>query len=167
MKWVCLFLSTHTPHNKHFGVGMGKTIQAISLLLTNRPPDGYQSPEPPSTLSEAQRNVLDRWSAAEIDNERTVDPPRRAGTLVICPLVALHQWKSEILRFSRPGSLRVVIYHGPQRALVADHLQEADVVITSYQVVESEFRKVRAPAKVQCPICGKRLYPDKLRIHRM
>ena len=31
----------------------------------------------------------------------------RGGTLVICPLIALLQWQSEILRFTKEGSLKV------------------------------------------------------------
>lgn len=36
----------------------------------------------------------------------------RAGTLVVCPLIALLQWQSEIARFTSPGALKVVLCAG-------------------------------------------------------
>lgn len=46
----------------------------------------------------------------EAAHERDPDVLRaslRAGTLVICPLIALLQWQSEIARFTAPGALKV------------------------------------------------------------
>ena len=37
-------------------------------------------------------------------------PPMQA-TLVICPLVAVIQWRQEIARFTTPGSLKVLVVH--------------------------------------------------------
>ncbi|MDB4982562.1 MAG: SNF2/helicase domain protein, partial [Myxococcales bacterium] len=51
------------------------------------------------------------------------------GTLVVCPTSVLHNWAAEARRF-RP-SLRVSIYHGPDRQLDDD----ADLTITSYALL--------------------------------
>lgn len=34
------------------------------------------------------------------------------------------------------------------------------------QIIESEYRKATAGTKVECRICGKKFYPEKLRVHR-
>jgi len=45
-------------------------------------------------------------------------------------------------------------------------LQSADVVITSYKILELEYRRETAGKKITCSICGKKYYPEKLRMHR-
>jgi DNA repair protein RAD16 len=82
------------------------------------------------------------------------------------PTIALRQWQSEIAKFSKPGSIRVAVYHGGDRDCNIDSLTTADVVLTSYKIVEIEYRKATAQAKVECSICKKKFYPNKLRIHR-
>jgi DNA repair protein RAD16 len=80
----------------------------------------------------------------------------RAGTLVICPVIALLQWKEEILKFTEDKALSVCCYHGPNRAKEnpRELLCKYDVVLTTYQVVEADFRKMVSPNKVKCPNCG-------------
>jgi DNA repair protein RAD16 len=91
----------------------------------------------------------------------------RAGTLVVCPLVALSQWKSEIEKFTEPGCLRVCVYHGPNREseMNAELIRKYDVVLTTYQVLEQDFRKMVSPNKVTCPNCRGKFKIDKLRVH--
>ncbi len=83
--------------------------------------------------------------------------PTRAGTLVICPVIALTQWKTEIEKFCQPNTLSVVTYHGPDRSNQTPKslLAKCDVVLTTYQVLEADFRKMISPNKVKCPNCGK------------
>ncbi|EEB08458.1 DNA repair protein RAD16 [Schizosaccharomyces japonicus yFS275] len=82
-------------------MGMGKTIQTISLLLSE---------------------------------------PRGKPNLVVAPVVALLQWKSEI-EMHADNSLRVYMFYGSSRNVTAEELKEYDVVLTSYNLVESVFRK--------------------------
>jgi DNA repair protein RAD16 len=91
----------------------------------------------------------------------------RAGTLVVCPVIALSQWKSEIEKFTEPGSLSVGVYHGPDREkqMPRELLAKYDVVLTTYQVLEQDFRKMVSPNKVACPNCGAKFKIDKLRVH--
>jgi hypothetical protein len=73
----------------------------------------------------------------------------RAGTLVVCPVIALSQWKSEIEKFTETDTLTVGIYHGPNRAkeMPAEMMQKYDIVLTTYQVMEQDFRKMVSPNK--------------------
>lgn len=80
-------------------MGMGKTIQMISLIVT----DG-QKPN-----------------------------------LVVAPTVAVMQWKHEVL--SHTDGLKVLVWHGPYRETNHTELAKYDVVLTTYSVLESCFRK--------------------------
>lgn len=86
--------------------------------------------------------------------------------LVVCPVIALTQWKTEIEKFT-DGSLTVCTYHGPNRDTETprEMLKKYDVVLTTYQVVEADFRKMTSPNRVTCPNCGGKFKIDKLPIH--
>lgn len=45
-------------------------------------------------------------------------------------------------------------------------LMGADVVLTTFKILEVEYRKATALAKMPCSVCGKKYYPDKYRLHR-
>ncbi|KAI8365824.1 SNF2 family N-terminal domain-containing protein [Choanephora cucurbitarum] len=80
-------------------MGMGKTIQTIALLLTDR----------------------------------------KKPNLVIAPTVAILQWKAEIERHTN-NALSVYIFHG-KRTSNADELKKYDVVLSTYSIMESSFRR--------------------------
>ncbi len=81
-------------------MGMGKTIQMISLMLSDR----------------------------------------KKPCLVIAPTVAIMQWRNEIEAYTEP-KLKVLMWHGASRTQDLKQLKAADVVLTSYAVLESSFRK--------------------------
>lgn len=63
-------------------------------------------------------------------------------TLVVAPTVALMQWRSEIDQHTG-GKLKVNIFHGANRAKTAKELNQYDVILTTYAVLESVYRKER------------------------
>lgn len=135
-------------------MGMGKTMQAISLILSNKP----------DPLSVAQ---LKDWKESDLKHDFSGLPSSSRGkTLIVVPTIALRQWRNEIHRFSKEGSLNVLIYHGENRETDTKRLREADVVLTTYKIIEIEYRKATAGTKITCSICKKKFYPEKLRIHR-
>ncbi|EGG06508.1 uncharacterized protein MELLADRAFT_36161 [Melampsora larici-populina 98AG31] len=84
-------------------MGMGKTIQTISLILSDRKAgDGKQ-------------------------------------TLVIAPTVAIIQWRNEIEKFTK--GLKVNVWHGGNRSTDKKTMKSYDIVLTSYAVLESSFRR--------------------------
>lgn len=108
-------------------MGMGKTLQTISLIVAKR---------------------------------ATVRP-----TLVVCPVAAVMQWYSEIQKFtSNSDLLSVHVYHGSQK-ITAERLMEFDVVLTTYQTLENEYRKQANKAKVACKYCRRMFLPGKLSFH--
>lgn len=102
-------------------MGLGKTIEILSLIHVNRP----TFPLSPTTSTPSH-----------------ITSPT---TLIICPMSLLAQWRDEILRGSAPGSLTVDVYYGGSKDR---HLREScirwdgrapDVVVTSYGTVMSEW----------------------------
>ena len=173
-------------------MGMGKTLQTITAILDNRPKLQHSKPKakhPPSALDlkERQREegLWDKALKGCLNDLRMADVPEqmiaahkkkkgssapigvRGGTLVVCPLIALYQWKEEIEKFTEPNSLTIGIYHGNDRneKFPREILSKYDIVLTTYQVLEADFRKMVSPNKVKCPNCGRAFKIDKLGVH--
>lgn len=107
--------------------GMGKTIQIISLLLSR----------PLPTIPESAPPLVRACVCS---------------TLIVTPLAALLQWKSELDKFVAPGRLSVLIYHGSQRRALHSALHQYDVVLTTYQTIEQDFRKQINKHKLSCKV---------------
>ncbi|KAF5196535.1 Dna repair protein rad16 [Thalictrum thalictroides] len=130
-------------------MGMGKTIQAIALVLAKRALSqkiGGSNVCPPSLgLSGGL--------------------PEIKCTLVICPVVAVIQWVEEVAKYTAEGSTRVLVYHGPNRRKSLAQFCDYDFVMTTYSIVEAEYRKNAMPAKEKCVWCGKLYLPKKMGVH--
>lgn len=61
-------------------------------------------------------------------------------SLVVAPTVALMQWKNEIQQHTN-GQLSVYMYHGANRTTNIGDFKGVDVVLTTYAVLESVYRK--------------------------
>lgn len=62
--------------------------------------------------------------------------------LVVGPTVALMQWKNEIEKHTdEEHRLKVLLFHGANRSSDAEELSKYDVILTSYSVLESVYRK--------------------------
>ncbi|KAH6611424.1 dna repair rad16 [Trichoderma cornu-damae] len=71
------------------------------------------------------------------------DYPAKQPTLVLVPPVALMQWQSEINSYT-DGTLKTFVYHGTnQKAknMTAKELKKFDVIMMSYNSLESMYRK--------------------------
>jgi DNA repair protein RAD16 len=90
-------------------------------------------------------------------------------TLVVAPVAAVMQWYSEIEKFtgaagSESPLLSVHVYHGAQK-ISAQELAKFDIVLTTYQTLENDYRKEANKAKVKCKYCKKMFLPGKLSFH--
>ncbi|PKU64874.1 E3 ubiquitin-protein ligase SHPRH isoform X3 [Dendrobium catenatum] len=68
------------------------------------------------------------------------------ATLVVCPAPIQAQWYSEILRHTRPGSLKIYIYEGARNITTTTALKStmselatADIVLTTYDVLKEDL----------------------------
>lgn len=67
------------------------------------------------------KTMQKRWAQSEQEmGQGGASAASRGGTLVVCPTIALKQWQSELARFVKPGTLKVLIHHGAKRATLAE-----------------------------------------------
>jgi SWI/SNF-related matrix-associated actin-dependent regulator of chromatin subfamily A3 len=109
-------------------MGLGKTLQSLALILANPPADYTSYPLPLS-------HGLDGSTK-----------PRT--TLIVSPLSVMANWDSQIDQHINRGvkdlNLSVALYHGPGRHAVLSRVEkgEIDVVLTSYQTLASDLKKM-------------------------
>ncbi|KAJ2805140.1 hypothetical protein H4R21_001371 [Coemansia helicoidea] len=63
------------------------------------------------------------------------------GTLVVCPLSTLGNWEEQIQTHVRARTLRVHAYHGGARCRDPRQLSRYDVVLTTFNVLQSEYSR--------------------------
>ncbi|KAJ3679932.1 hypothetical protein LUZ60_016210 [Juncus effusus] len=100
-------------------MGLGKTVMTISLILSN--PRG--------------ENCVEFQN--EMDSSRSLT---KGGTLIVCPMALLGQWKDELETHSKPGSISVFIHYGGDRTTDPKIINRHHVVLTTYGVLSSAFR---------------------------
>lgn len=95
-------------------MGMGKTIEILSLILTNK----------------FENQVIN-------ENEENKIPCKT--TLIVCPLSVVNQWVNELKMHTPPNYLSIYIYHGTNRNRDSAFLTSHDVVITTYPTLAGEI----------------------------
>uniref|UniRef100_M1APR1 DEXH helicase-like repair protein n=1 Tax=Solanum tuberosum TaxID=4113 RepID=M1APR1_SOLTU len=104
-------------------MGMGKTVEAIALVLAQR------------ELKKATTSSSILPSSPGTSQEL----PTVKGTLVVCPVIGATQWFHEIELCTTKGSNKTVVYHGPNREKCMYKLEEYDFVITTYSVIQADY----------------------------
>lgn len=119
---ICLHVSHyHFLLHPNTEMGLGKTVQALGVILSN--------PPPPPPADGAGR-------------------PRPTCTLVVCPKTVIATWQKEIEKFVKPHTLHTVLYDGTpnQRSKVIQKVLagEVDLLLVNYDRVSKEFGTERA-----------------------
>jgi DNA repair protein RAD16 len=112
-------------------MGMGKTIQAVSLIMSDFP-----APQP---------------------------------SLVLIPPVALMQWQQEISDYT-DGTLRTFVYHGTNaqtKGVTLKELKKYDVILMSYNSLESMYRKQEKGFKRKNGIHKEESVIHQIQFHRV
>lgn len=119
-------------------MGLGKTIEMLSLVHSNR------SDEP---HDDAAISTVDKLRRLPMNVDKVEEAPYT--TLVVAPMSLLSQWQSEAEKASRPGTLKVLMYYGNEKAINlqalcsrANAANAPNVIITSYGSVLSEFTQL-------------------------
>ncbi|GMN56206.1 hypothetical protein TIFTF001_025324 [Ficus carica] len=133
-------------------MGLGKTIMTISLLLAHSERSGssvgqltshssVESSEVSSSVSDNLLNTQKRTAKVsgfdKLMKQKTT--LMDGGSLIVCPMTLLGQWKAEIETHVQSGSLSLYVHYGQSRPKDAKILAQSDVVITTYGVLASEF----------------------------
>lgn len=89
-----------------------------------------------------------------------------AGTLIVAPTVALMQWKSEISLYTN-NALSILIYHGTNRETSVKKLKEYDIVLTTYNLLESVWRKQQSGFKRKDGVVKEKSILHTIKFHRI
>ncbi|MCO5557473.1 hypothetical protein L7F22_011038 [Adiantum nelumboides] len=128
-------------------MGLGKTVMTISLLLTNHGKGGCHH-QTNSTIADSEvirvvpseAGKPDSFFATAQMRARLKKTLRKGGgTLIVCPMTLLGQWKSELEMHTKPGTLTIYTHYGAARTRESRALVDFDVVLTTYGVLSSEF----------------------------
>jgi transcription termination factor 2 len=104
-------------------------LTVISLILRNI--ELYTDDNPSDSESEDDEN----------EEEGSAKALKPGGNLIICPASLVKQGEHEIhTRVKGSNSLSVNVFHGSNRTAKVRVLAKYDVVLTSYQLVASEFK---------------------------
>ncbi|KAK4762643.1 hypothetical protein SAY86_008411 [Trapa natans] len=137
-------------------MGLGKTIMTLALLLTHSGRGGLPGSESTYKLASESTNVSNALEQSTcqskemtkfLGNNQSVVRKNllvNGGSLIVCPLTLIGQWKAEIETHAQPGSLSIYIHYGQSRSKDAIILTQNDVVITTYGILASEFSSENA-----------------------
>ena len=90
----------------------------------------------------------------------------KGPTLVVAPSSSMMQWQDEAINNTVEGTLKILMFHGDKRGtILPSDILEHDLVLTSYPILEYEYRRCLACIKVKCQYCNKNFLPSKLIVH--
>lgn len=133
-------------------MGLGKTIMIASLIHANRPSEESREKETSPTQEEQNRAAqaekkgprqTSLASAFARDQQAKRMPSAARVTLVVAPMSLVGQWRAELDKASKPGTLSVMLHYGEGKGELTDRLEggSVDVVITSYGTLVSEYKR--------------------------
>lgn len=149
LAWL-LWRESQKPHGGILAddMGLGKTLTMIALILTQKNRE---------KTKEEDKNVALTWLSKDDSREFP------HGTLIICPASLIHHWKNEVMKRVSSNTLRVCLYHGPNRDQRAKVLSTYDIVITTYNLLAKEIptQKEEGAIPGAIPVWG-RILPKHL-----
>ncbi|KAI9663211.1 MAG: hypothetical protein M1821_008259 [Bathelium mastoideum] len=124
---------SHRPHTVQGGIladmmGLGKTLSVLSLIV--------------DSLDAARL-----WSHTPVVKAPDSNVQRNARTtLLVVPVSTVANWEEQIKLHIKPSTVNYYIYHGSNRSRDLQHLSSYDMVITTYNVVSTEYDGRKASA---------------------
>ncbi|KAL8660648.1 MAG: hypothetical protein Q9202_006352 [Teloschistes flavicans] len=104
-------------------MGLGKTLSILSLIVHSLPAaKDFAKQRAPSPEGD---------EIALVRNSKT--------TLLVSPLSTVANWEDQIKAHIKNANLSYYIYHGGNRIKDIDELSNLDLIITTYQIISSEF----------------------------
>jgi hypothetical protein len=124
-------------HKNRFGgcladdMGLGKTLQTLTLL--QRVVDENADEIIDGNFGSEEQ--LDLFSS--LTKQKATK--RTKASLIVVPTSLVHNWVSEKNKFT--PSLKFYVYAGSNRGLLAEHLVNYDVIITSYGILRNDLEQ--------------------------
>ena len=115
-------------------MGVGKTLQAIGLILA-APPRNY-------TYSKGElSNKREMENSYKQDNYLAQRRSDSFCTLIVCPVSVMSNWQHQIETHVQEGVLRVSLYQGSYQAHILPDLKAGniDILLVSYHTLAAEF----------------------------
>ncbi|XP_027364407.1 DNA repair protein RAD5B-like [Abrus precatorius] len=110
-------------------MGLGKTVMTIALILSN-PGWGNsekRDAENDNIITNKRKNANSLYKV-------------KGGTLIVCPMALLGQWKDELETHSKSGSISIFVHYGGGRTNDPELISEHDVVLTTYGVLSASYK---------------------------
>ncbi|KAK7523269.1 SNF2 family N-terminal domain-containing protein [Phyllosticta citriasiana] len=122
-------------------MGLGKTLEVLSLIAaTQNQARAFGTMAPPQVAIDSNANGGSRPPVLLRCNSR--------ATLLVCPLSTVANWQEQIIAHTKNKKLKWCVHHGPNRESVAKVLANHDIVITTYQLVSSEYNHSRPLSQI-------------------
>jgi DNA repair protein RAD16 len=93
------------------------------------------------------------------------NPQQRKHTLILAPTVAIMQWRNEFNKFT--SGMKVCVWHGGNRVTDTKELLKYDIIMTSYAVLESSFRRQNTGFKRKGELIKEESVLHKIDWHRV
>ncbi|KAK9931068.1 hypothetical protein M0R45_018364 [Rubus argutus] len=107
-------------------MGLGKTVMTIALILARPGRRGS--------------NETEITKKRKIESDTTTPLKPKGGTLVVCPLSLLSQWKDELESHSESESISIFVHYGGYRTTNPKAISVHDVVLTTYGVLAAAYK---------------------------
>ncbi|XP_057475188.1 DNA repair protein RAD5B [Actinidia eriantha] len=116
-------------------MGLGKTVMTIALILSR-----------PGRCLDDRKIISETTNEAECTKKKKEDAVKvpskvNGGTLIICPMALLSQWKDELDTHSKPETISIFVHYGGDRTNDPKAIAEHAVVLTTYGVLTSAYKK--------------------------
>ncbi|TRM65841.1 SNF2 family N-terminal domain-containing protein [Schizophyllum amplum] len=135
-------------------MGMGKTIMLSALIQTNSEPELGENPDGAAQSSKGHQLKL----GSVLKGKAKWSSQGARATLIVAPASLLMQWAEEMERSSKPGTVKVMVWHGQNRLDLGAAVQPDDeddktlrIIVTSYGTLASEHAK-HEKAKASSPV---------------
>nr|XP_010918825.1 DNA repair protein RAD5B [Elaeis guineensis] len=115
-------------------MGLGKTVMTIALILAK--PNGESSDDQGMVM---ECNKVFEEEIKGVAKTKTLSNVK-GGTLIVCPMALLGQWKDELEAHSKSGALSVFVHYGGDKTNDPKVISEHHVVLTTYGVLAAAYK---------------------------
>ncbi|KAK3808677.1 MAG: SNF2 family N-terminal domain-containing protein [Benniella sp.] len=124
-------------------MGLGKTITVISLIAATLDRGMYARAM--GLLGTGASGMSSNGAAgpgpSQVRSDMGIPRIKSHATLIVCPLSTVQNWEEQFENHVQRDALQVYVYHGGQRVTDPSFLAKHDVVITTYNLLGTEYSK--------------------------